>query len=184
MKISTAVISWLVASCVVGAGVMALASSGVKPISVNIQPDPSTGLTTEQFNVKNRLVQDNKPKSVKHLYVFSPYSGQALLYSTVAGKVTSSSKRITSSTTRGYYKCGEKDEYTCFDGFRINLPSGRQGDTKEVLGDDGTYGSSAPYIYWWDVQGRYHQHFLTDGQIISISDQPLVGVPVVLNLSR
>lgn len=45
--------------------------------------------------------------------------------------------------------------------------------TGEVLQNDGTYGDSSPYIYWWDARGVYHQHFMTDGQIVHLSEQPL-----------
>lgn len=143
------------------------AASGVRKADVQIQVDPSTGRTVEQNNVANRLVQDNKPGSVKHLYVISPESGQVLLYSTVKGKVTSSSKRLSPSTTEdcNYVTIGR--EQKC---------------TKEVLEDDGAYGKSVDYIYWWDAQGRYHQHFFTGGQIIHISDYPITVKNVILNL--
>ena len=52
----------------------------------------------------------------------------------------------------------------------------------ELLGDDGTYGSSAEYIYWWDSKGVYHQHYLSGGQIVHISDQPLAVKSVILNM--
>lgn len=167
-----------VAVVVAGSALAAVSTSGVRQIWVHIKPDPATGLTYEQSGVKDRLINDNKPGAVKHLYVFAPRSGQILLYSTVQGKVTSGSKRITSSQTIGYYKCGDS---TCFGGFTIKLPSGRDAHTKEVLGDDGTYGSSTPYIYWWDAHGRYHQHFVTDEQVIQVTDQPIVGARIIIN---
>ena len=46
-------------------------------------------------------------------------------------------------------------------------------ETAEVLQDDGSYGSSSDYIFWFDVQGRYHQHLMTGGQIIHLCDEPL-----------
>lgn len=30
-----------------------------------------------------------------------------------------------------------------------------------------------PYIFWWDFKGIYHQHFLTRGQNVHVSDQIL-----------
>lgn len=170
------------------AGALALASgaalatgavSGVRAIQVQIPTGWFSGLTREQQNVKDRLQNDNRVGAVKHLYVIAPKSGQVLLYSTVKGKVTSGSKRISPGKTLGFYKCGKDD--TCFDGFRVKTGNGYV-RTTEVLGDDGSYGSSAPYIYWWDVRGVYHQHFLTDGQIIQISDQPLAVRSIVLNI--
>ena len=54
--------------------------------------------------------------------------------------------------------------------------------TTEVIQDDGTYGSSVPYIYWWDTKGIYHQHFFTGGQIIHVANKPMNIKGVVLNL--
>lgn len=53
--------------------------------------------------------------------------------------------------------------------------------TNEVLEDDGTYGDSVPYIFWFDA-GVYHQHYVEGGQIIHISDQPLAVKSIVLNM--
>ena len=47
---------------------------------------------------------------------------------------------------------------------------------------DGTYGMEVPYIYWWDVRGIYHQHFVSGGQIIHISDQPVVVKSIIINM--
>ena len=175
-----ALVSLAVALLLGGVALAATAVSGVRQARVDISPDPITGLTKEQSNVRDRLLEDNRPGSVKHLYVIAPRSGQVLLYSTVKGKVTSGSKRISPGKTWGFYKCGQDNKDTCFDGFRVRA-AGQDLRTSEVLGDDGTYGSSAPYIYWWDAKGGYHQHFLTEGQIIQISDQPLRVKSAILN---
>lgn len=135
-------------------------SSGVKKASVKVETDLE-GATVEQQNVRARLLNDNKVGAIKHLYIISPYSGKILLYSTVKGKVTSSSKRLTPVTV---------------DDTRSGFPvmfNNREYNTQEVLQDDGTYGSSDPYIFWWDSKGIYHQHFLTGGQIVHVSDQIL-----------
>ena len=145
-------------------------SSGVTKTTVAVATDPTTGLTIEQKNIGDRVDTDNTPGSIKHLYVISPYSGQVIIYSTVKGKVTSSSKRLS--------------PYTISDdvwGFPVDF-DGVEKRTDEVLQDDGTYGSSVPYIYWWDSQGRYHQHFFTGGQIIHVSDNPLNVKSVILNM--
>lgn len=135
-------------------------SSGVKKASVKVETDLE-GITVEQQNVKARLLNDNKVGAIKHLYIISPYSGKILLYSTVKGKVTSSGKRLTplsvNDTRLGFPVRFNNSEYY----------------TNEVLQDDGTYGSSDPYIFWWDSKGIYHQHFLTGGQIVHVSDQIL-----------
>ncbi len=143
-------------------------TSGVSQTSVRVQVG-SDGLTTEQRNVRDRLVEDNKPGAIKHFYVIAPRSGQVLIYSTVKGKVTSSGKRLSPRSV------GVKDGKgvgSDMHGIPVKI-----GDytyrTGEVIEDDGTYGSSVPYVYWWDVKGVYHQHFFTDGQIIHVSSEPI-----------
>lgn len=147
-------------------------SSGLSKASVQIAPG-SDGYSVEQRNVRDRLLADNKPGSIKHLYVISAYSGQVLIYSTVRGKVTSSGKRLTPETVEGCAGCASQGGFTTtFNGLI----------THEVLSDDGTYGSSVPYIFWFDAKGAYHQHYVDGGQIVHISDQPLAVKSIVLNM--
>ena len=143
-------------------------TSGVSQTSVQVQTG-ADGLTAEQRNVRDRLLEDNKPGSIKHFYVISPDSGQVLIYSTVKGKVTSSGKRL---APRSVAVKDGKGVGADMHGIPVKI-----GDytyrTGEVIEDDGTYGGSVPYVYWWDVKGVYHQHFFTDGQIIHVSSQPI-----------
>jgi hypothetical protein len=145
--------------------------SGVTQKQAHVVPG-SDGLTTEQRNIKKRYEQDNLPGSVQHLYVISAYSGQVILYSTVQGKVTSSGKRLTPSHI---YAEGV-----------IHAPTFQVGDnayrTDEMIGDDGTYGSSIEYLYWYDVHGKYHQHYVSGGQIIHVSTEPLSVPDIIINL--
>lgn len=150
----------------------------VHKASVDVQVGPN-GRTVEQDNIRDRLILDNTPGSLKHLYVISAYSGQVLMYSTVRGKVTSSGKRLNPSTvcaTDGQYV----DSYSR--GFGVRFGNGDTKYTSEVLQDDGSYGSSVEYLYWWDAQGRYHQHYVSGGQILHISDQPIAVRGVVINM--
>jgi hypothetical protein len=155
----------------------AASASGVSKADVKV-PIGADGLTAEQRNVRQRLLEDNKPGAIKHLYVISPYSGQVLLYSTVKGKVTSGGKRLTPTTVAAYSGANYGSR-----GFGIDI-NGNTMETGEVLQDDGTYGSSGEYLYWWDVRGAYHQHYLTGGQIITISDQPLPVKSVTINIEN
>jgi hypothetical protein len=150
-----------------------VSDSGVNKASVSVPVGPDN-LTIEQRNVRDRLLADNKPGSIKHLYVMSPYSGQVLIYSTVRGKVTSSGKRLMPKTVAANY--GSRSG-----GITVGIGSETY-YTGEVLGDDGTYGESGDYLFWWDAKGVYHQHYLTGGQIVHISDQPLSVKSVVLNM--
>ncbi len=83
--------------CTLDSGNEAVSTTGIGKATANVAAQ-SDGLTIEQQNIKHRIELENMPGSIKHLYVFSAYSGQCLLYSTVKGKVTSSGKRLTPST--------------------------------------------------------------------------------------
>ena len=153
------------------------ANSGAKSVKVRIKTD-AKGMTIEQRNVADRMLTDNKAGAIKHLYIISAYSGQAILYSTVKGKVTSSGKRLIpkhvnsqDGASVGWAHAGQK----------VRL-AGKDHYTAEVIGDDGTYGSSVPYVYWWDVQGRYHQHYVSGGQIMHVSSQPLPVKSITINV--
>ena len=135
---------------------------GIAKVKVKAQ---ANGLTIEQENIKKRVEFENKIGSIKHIYIISPYSGQVLLYSTVKGKVTSSGKRLMPKH---------------WTGGSATVVTGRY--TTEVLNDTGTFSSSIPYIYWWDVNDRYHQHFVTGGQMIHISNKPIMVKSVVINM--
>ena len=74
--------------------------SGVTKASVQVKTD-ANGQTIEQENIIERLKRDNQPGSIKHLYIISSYTGDVLQYSTVKGKVTSGSKRLSPKTVNG-----------------------------------------------------------------------------------
>ncbi len=150
--------------------------SGLQSVPITV-PRGVDGLAAEQRNVRDRLLEDNKPGAIKHLYVISAFSGDVLLYSTVRGKVTSSGKRL-----HPFSVSGNTTKDVCSNGFGVNFPSGHY-CTSEVLQDDGTYGSSVDYLYWWDTKGVYHQHYVAGGQIIHVSAQPLRVGKVRINLS-
>ncbi len=129
------------------------------------------GRTVEQNNIINRYKLDNEIGSIKHLYIMSAYSGQVLIYSTVKGKVTSSGKRLNPMTISS----------TDYQGMPIVIGNSSY-KTGEVIQDDGTYGSSIEYLFWFDSKGIYHQQYITGGMILHISDQPMPIKSVVLNL--
>lgn len=135
--------------------------AGVQIATATVQTDLS-GHTIEQNNIAARYVEDNKPGSIKHLYIISAYSGQVMIYSTVKGKVTSSGKRLSpgSRAVTGY-SC----DYN-----------------PDLIQDDGTYGSSAEYIYWWDSKGVYHQQYIAGGMCVHISNQPLAVKNITINM--
>ncbi len=147
-----------------------VSTSGVSKATTKVQTDLN-GNTIEQNNIINRLKEDNKAGSIKHLYIISSYSGQVVMYSTVKGKVTSSGKRLSPTTI--------SDEAL---GFKIDFGNGDYHYSNEVLADDGAYGSSVEYIYWWDSKGIYHQQYITGGMIVHISNEPIAVKSITLNL--
>lgn len=165
-----------------GCGFMAspaTSASGVKIASAKVPTGPN-GLTSEQSNVQRRLVEDNKPGSTKHLYIISAWSGDVIIYSTVKGKVTSGGKRLSPTTV---IAGGLGDGVSGNDGTRFEI-NGETFYTTEVVQDDGTFGSSGQYLYWWDTADRYHQHYLSGGQIVHISDHPISVPKVIINMDE
>jgi len=164
-------------SCEPTAATTPTSASGVQKMNIKVQTDPN-GHTSEQENIARKLKEDNLPGAIKHLYIISPYSGQTIIYSTVKGKVTSSTKRLTPNTVAAL--SGEYNHQGNFIPVNINGNSYR---TAEVLQDDGTYGNSSEYIFWWDINGQFHQHYMTGGQIIHVSSAPLAVGKVTINLN-
>lgn len=152
-------------------------ASGVAKADAKVKTG-SDGLTAEQRNVKRRLEEDNTPGAIKHLYILSAYSGQCILYSTVDMKVSSSGKRLSPSSVTPY-----NDGTNYYPPFTVGV-GGYERKTTEVLGDDGTYGPSVEYIYWWDVRGVYHQHYVSGGQIVEISSKPLAVKNIIINIEE
>lgn len=149
-------------------------AAGVRQATATIATN-TNGRSAEQENIIARSERDNRPGSIKHLYVISAYSGQVLIYSTVQAKVTSSGKRLTPTTVNG----SDRTDACSGSSFRAN---GVGYCTEEMVQDDGTYGTSIPYLFWLDSKGVYHQHYPEGGQIIHISDQPMSVPRIILNM--
>ncbi len=152
----------------------AVSASGVPRAKAHVETNEN-GRTTEQENIIERYRRDNLPGSIKHLYIISAYSGDVLLYSTVKGKVTSSGKRLNPTSAFANYAAGNGG-YKPLDGGACW--------TTEMIQDDGTYGSSIEYLFWFDSKGVYHQHYVQGGQIVHISDQALAVPKVIINVEH
>jgi len=157
------------------------AASGIKEAKPEVQVG-SDGLTNEQRNIIDRYKMDSLPGSIKHLYIISAYSGDVLIYSTIRGKVTSSGKRLTpTSVYAGVNRVSEAH----YENSGVWIKIGNRWHlTGEVLQDDGTYGSSIEYLYWFDSKGIYHQHYVAGGQIVHVASEPLAVKRVILNLEN
>lgn len=153
--------------------------SGVTKATVKVHTDEQ-GLTVEQKNIGRRLKNDNEPGSIKHLYLVSAYTGDVILYSTVKGKVTSSGKRLSpySVAAGGLGNGANSPDYY---GIKVSI-DGIVYRTNEVLQDDGTYGHSMEYLYWWDTNDVYRQAYVTGGVMPIISAEPMAFPKVILNV--
>lgn len=115
-------------------------------------PLPQLDNSLERANISKRLSLWNDPAKISYVYLTS--YGKVMAFYTVKGKITSGSKRLTSQEKQvGSQDCG-------------------QGNCELVMESpelDGTYGSSASYIYFWTTEGAYVQW---NGEYM-LSDQPL-----------
>jgi hypothetical protein len=103
-------------------------------------------------NIRNRIELTSKPGSIGYIVLLNQM-GQPIAYETVRGKITSGGKRL----TRPF-------DYA-------------NGTTFPAPSDEGTWGSSDPYIYYWTTSGAYRQWtgtYLYSDQPIRLSQPTLV----------
>lgn len=111
-------------------------------------------------NIKKRLELTSNPGLTGFVLLMNE-AGQPIMYTGVTGKITSGSKRLTRGQTlvRG-------DRGPNYGDFVMHSPS-----------DEGTWGSSSPYIYFWTTQGQYIQwngKYLYSDKPFRINIEPLV----------
>lgn len=113
-------------------------------------------------NIKARIELTSRPGAIGYVMLINQ-AGQPILYATVKGKVTSGGKRLTApyQVDKGW-NCG--GQYGCYK----DLPS---------PSDEGTWGSSSDYLYFWTVSGQYYQwagNYLYSDQPFRLKVEPLV----------
>ena len=104
-------------------------------------------------NIKKRLELTSQPGLLGYVVLLNQ-TGQPVMYTTVKGKITSGGKRLTSAYQPNY------STYT------PSAPS-----------DEGTYGTSGEYVYFWTQNGQYIQWngtYLYSDKPIRLSVEPLV----------
>lgn len=109
-------------------------------------------------NIKRRLELTSNPGALGFILLMNE-SGQPIMYTTVKGKVTSGSKRLTEPDRSGSWGQGTNNV------------------VRAAPSDEGTYGSSDQYIYFWTSNGQYVQHngkYLYSDKPLRINVQPLV----------
>ena len=88
-------------------------------------------------NIKARLQLTSDPGLTGFVLLMNE-AGQPIMYTGVKGKITSGSKRLTAPVKE----------------WRI---AGQSNTVAAAPSDEGTWGSSSPYIYFWTTTGQYIQ---------------------------
>lgn len=111
-------------------------------------------------NIRHRIELTSKPGAIGFVMLINQ-AGQPILYASVKGKVTSGGKRLTPPFQIKHIDCGQ---YGC----DKDLPA---------PSDEGTWGSSSEYVYFWTVSGQYYQwqgNYLYSDQPFRLKVEPLV----------
>lgn len=150
------------------AGCNEQADTGVKHAQAEKAAQAANSITFTQNaeidNIKRRLELTSNPGQIGFIILLND-AGQPILYESVVGKVTSSGKRLTPPKKLWNVDKGE------WSGTEVN----------DAPSDEGTWGSSNPYIFYWNTSGDYRQW---SGAYL-YSDKPfrLNVVPLVVNIT-
>lgn len=145
-------------------------SSGLTMQSIKLGP-VKNGMSLEQYNIEQRLLHDNKVDALKYVYIIGP-NGQITMNFQIAGKVTSSGKRLTPRTVATFG--GEYQQ----SGMKVTI-AGNNYQTNEVIEDDGTYGDSIPYTYMWTTAGNFIQIIPLGTFLEVVADKQLTPTELV-----
>lgn len=115
-------------------------------------------------NIKRRLELTSKPGMIGYIVLLNQM-GQPVVYESVVGKITSSTKRLTDVDRVSQFSIGGNN-------------GGAAYVVRQNVSDDGTRGSSDAYIFYWNQDGAYRQwgtgSYLYSDQPIRLSQPPLV----------
>ena len=107
-------------------------------------------------NIKRRLELTANPGLLGYIVLLNE-TGQPVMYTGVRGKITSGSKRLT-----------EPDRYSSL---------GTNGFMRAAPSDEGTYGSSSEYIFFWTTADQYIQwngKYLYSDKPFRLTTEPIV----------
>lgn len=117
-------------------------------------------------NIKARLELTSNPGQIGYVLLLNEM-GKPVMYAGVRGKITSGQKRLTAP-----------QEVKCLE------VAGQVGCSQQMVdspSDEGTYGGSAPYVFFWTVDGQYFQWA---GKYL-YSDKPFrIEDPTIVILSK
>lgn len=111
-------------------------------------------------NIQKRLRLTSNPGQIGFVLLLNQ-AGQPIMYTSVKGKITSGGKRLTAPEVEYHVDHGEY----------------RGTDLGPGPSDEGTYGSSGEYVYFWTVDGQYVQWnggYLYSDKPFRTNIQPLV----------
>ena len=117
----------------------------------------------EIANIKARHELTSTPGMIGYIILMNE-AGQPVFYGSVKGKITSSGKRLTPPDQNRKYK-------------PVWNGDSRVSAIGPAPSDEGTWGSSDPYIYFWTAEGQYMQWngaYLYSNSPIRLNVQPLV----------
>lgn len=115
---------------------------------------------SEIDNIKRRLELTSNPGQIGFVLLLNEM-GKPVMYASVKGKITSGGKRLTPPWQKVRLDCGQY----CSE------------DLAEGPSDEGTYGSSNPYVFFWTTDGQYFQwagKYLYSDKPFRISDPTIV----------
>lgn len=118
-------------------------------------PYPKSQMTDslERRNLRERLLRQNRPNAIGYVYVLG-MNGSYVGYYVIRGKVSSTQSQMT--TTSLVQSCGSGSGYSC----AVTVPA---------PGDDGSYGSYEPGIFFFTTDGT----MVTTSMEYMVSDHPL-----------
>lgn len=109
-------------------------------------------------NIKHRLQLTGDPGKLGFVLLMNE-AGQPILYEGVKGKITSGGKRLTPPDRSGSWGSGQNNV------------------VRAAPSDEGTWGHSSDYIFYWNTDGVYRQwsgKYLYSDQPIRLRVEPLV----------
>lgn len=115
----------------------------------------------ERDNIVKRVKLTSNPGQIGYI-ALTNMAGRPIAYYGVEGKITSSGKRLTAPWNTVRMDCGE---FNC--DREVTAPS-----------DDGTWGSSDSYIYFWTTDGQYVQwsgDYIYSDQPFRLTEKPLIA---------
>ena len=115
-------------------------------------------------NIKRRLELTSNPSLVGFILLLNE-AGQPIMYTSVKGKVTSPGKRLTQT-----WRVFHEQDYACGGGAGCD-------PVQAAPSDEGTWGQSDSYIYFWTMDGQYFQwsgHYLYSEKPFRVRTEPLI----------